>query len=156
MRGDGVSSGQGVPARCRPPGECVRVSESCLPAVRQRYKVERMNKALPLLVLCLVCGCRPSVQRWEYNTRIVFNKAETAAEKPNLNDPDWWKEYARLKADSGSFDYDKALSEAGKEGWELVSCVPEIQTMPDAESRGRHFENIRIARVTLFFKRPTQ
>jgi hypothetical protein len=152
-----------------------------------------MRTALIILATTLLCGCsKPAtptttsaeskIQRWEYKVVTVENFAgylKESAFQESLTNTDLGLKHDR-DADSGagSFLFDGAqgggkyyadLYYLGNDGWELVSAVPQLETVPDAEKfHGQdfdsasgtlkdgytHFNNVRTGKIILIFKRP--
>lgn len=101
-------------------------------------------------------GCKPAAMpgaaaekvTWQYRTLVVGNSNEVASVK----DPKWSEKSSREKElDSFLPIYGHALGDLGREGWELVGCVPEIETV---WTTGQKFPNTRTSKVTFVFKRP--
>jgi hypothetical protein len=151
-----------------------------------------MKSALCLLTLAaLLCGCNKTAApdasaspRWEYKTVTVKNFAgvmkDVAYQEMLTNAPDWQKHERSADSGSGDFhldsggqmgEYGADLRQLGSDGWELVSAVPQIETVADAESfHGQdydaassslkdgytHFSNVRTGQIILIFKRPAR
>lgn len=148
-----------------------------------------MKIVVALIAAALLCGCQKSsspseskVQRWEYKVVTIENFAHrmehSAFEEMSTNTDAGLSHSKSAKSDSGSFLFDGAkggdeyaadLYYLGNDGWELVSAIPQMETVPDAEKyHGQdfdsatsslkdgytHFNNIRTGKVTLIFKRP--
>lgn len=116
------------------------------------------------LVICL-CGCRPAQNnpaartRWEYKTVEYENYADADTVPMIQTNLDLYQEHRTM---AGGFGFESPasfpkvnLSDLGRDGWELVSAVSQVETMEDAGTRIR-FNNIRTGKVTLIFKRPIQ
>ena len=141
------------------------------------------------LILLAACGCQklaapaaPKPISWEYKTVTVENFAgyqhHEASEEMQTNVDLGLKHWRSAEASSGSFmleggsgHYSVDLRELGRQGWELVTVAPEIETIPGAEAfHGQDFNrttekledgyttfnNTRTARLTFIFKRPSQ
>lgn len=134
-------------------------------ARRVFHKVSRALLLWGLIGLIgLVCGCEKAGEagakiaraRWEYQTVEIVNK-ESGSRVPA--EGDWLPKYSKALRRPGWIDYSEAkLRDLGDEGWELVSTVPELETIPNAnidpeETSGARFNNIRVRAVTLIFKR---
>jgi hypothetical protein len=143
---------------------CVKKANSC-----QLVKTKTGLMGLVWLVFAVGgCGRGAVSSRWEYRAITLFNSDYTAAQKIDPKSETWVQDLQHAKASSGRFEFDEAeLNDLGKDGWELVSCIPEVETIPDAKTfagadlsaslklveRNRDFTNIRVCRVTLLFKR---
>jgi hypothetical protein len=129
-----------------------------------------MKKILCLVTsTALLCGCGQKPSHWDYKVVTVENHAHKAAIDamigPSTNALDQWR---AAKRDDGDF-YDLDIDELGHKGWELVSALPQTETVPDADfddtpvynpttqqmdpNRVR-FSNIRTGKIVLIFKRP--
>ena len=123
-----------------------------------------------VLLMFAVGGCGPGAvsARWEYRTMTLFNTDYTAAQKIDPNSKTLVQDLRDAKSSSGRFDINESkLNELGSDGWELVACIPEVETIPDAKTyattdftasgksteRYRDFTNIRVCKATLLFKR---
>jgi len=138
-----------------------------------------------LITTALLCGCKPSASvplsanKWEYKVVTVKNFEYYMQEEAYKNGTDLDK-IRNAKSGAGDFqlvvtgpswkgsDYGVDLNALGQEGWELVSAVPQAETVPDAEtgerwdpnkasfSSYRSFNNVRTGKVILIFKRPVK
>src|SRR5580698_9433543 len=146
------------------------------------------NLFCTLVTVALLSGCKKPAsstateQRWEYKVVEVKNFAgymKTAAYQEMTTNAPNWEDHERA-ADSGAGDfhldsnsqmgeYGADMYQLGADGWELVSAVPQIETIPDAKSfhgqdfdasTGKlvdgytHFTNTRTGKIILIFKRP--
>ena len=142
---------------------------------------------VPLVCFCgilLAAGCGKPPEKmappvWEYKVVVVENFAhemeKNAEHEMSTNTSSGLDNLRYYKSDPGSFDFEASLysSESlismGGAGWELVSAVPQIETIPDAEYLAGHtyipststlnpdylpFANTRTGKVILLFKRP--
>ena len=146
------------------------------------------NIFLFLAICSIFAGCKktpppePVVARWEYKTVTVENFAgymsENASEETKTNLNTGLEHQEQANAGMGSFDlefsdsrYGCELYKLGQQGWEMVSAIPLIQTVPFAEAisgetynpdtkslefEKSKFNNIRTGAVVLVFKRPQQ
>ena len=100
------------------------------------------NLHVLLLLACLVWGCGSSKPKWEYKTLVVSSKAEAA---PSDTEP----RTIALK--------DEQLNSLGEEGWELVGCWAETESVfPNFGREDYHTgikNNTRTSKVALVFKR---
>jgi hypothetical protein len=136
-----------------------------------------------IITAALLCGCRKpaqratSIQYWEYKVVTVKNDIGEIEEYEATNKiPS--SAIIDCDSDSGEFhlneggsdDYRVDMDELGREGWELVSAVPQIETVPGAEKEVGtvfnvgtdkldpnmvKFTNIRTGKIILIFKRQT-
>ncbi len=116
-----------------------------------------MKLIFSIFAAALLCGCQP---KWEYKTVTIDNLAADAAFLL-LNDKaksatEAMKGYDSANASPGTFNLETptvlgitntpdSLNHLGREGWELVSAVPQIETLKS---------NIRTGKIILIFKRP--
>lgn len=152
-----------------------------------------MKRIFCIFAAALLCGCTkvPSTpvasksetpMRWEYKVVEVDNfegemKADAHREMLT-NAPDWLQHSRAADSASGNFvlngsaamgKYGAPLYDLGYDGWELVSAIPQTETIPDAEKfhgqdfiAGKlqdgytHFSNIRTGKIILIFKRPAK
>ncbi|HEY1718543.1 MAG TPA: hypothetical protein VGH42_09670 [Verrucomicrobiae bacterium] len=151
-----------------------------------------MKDAIAILFAALVlCGCNkpaapalePKQVRWEYKMITIENNAHGEATRASQKNPMDIEMYDGALSDSGSFDLDEldaatkehpelfSVDRAGKDGWELVSAIPQIETIAGAKfisgtdydpASGKvtpHkeiFSNTRTGKIVLIFKRPLQ
>jgi len=138
------------------------------------------------IILCLIaitalltgCGQNPAPQtkiaHWEYKIVMVENFEHAmrhfASAELRTNIDLGLQHLQQSDAAAGNFVLDTGNAEMnennsgvdtyklGNEGWELVSAVPQIETIPDAKfSVGRDYKpfvNIRTGKIILIFKRP--
>ena len=130
------------------------------------------------LAALLAAGCSQSQKeshpRWEYRTMEVDCFQHWMSRNSftnNVGQPDL-KESEMAKQDMGTFelplDVKAELSDMGHDGWEMVSAVPEIETVPNVEYPGGRVynpdtqkleettikaANIRTGKILLIFKR---
>lgn len=102
-----------------------------------------MRNTLPLLLAVLLAvGCGTSKPKWEYKTLVISSKGDAAPSERE----------ARTMALK-----DDQLNTLGDDGWELVGCWPETETMfPNFGSDEYHTgikSNTRTSKVALVFKR---
>ena len=141
-----------------------------------------------LFTAVLLCGCQKpetpkpatnKIQRWEYKVVSVECYAHHMAHMAMLQlgtNSDWaFQQMSSAESLSGFFDivsfpsvhdyssdlperYSPDLPKLGSDGWELVSAVPLLETMPRAEyGRGdqtKVYSNMRTGEIILIFKRP--
>ncbi len=117
-------------------------------------------------ILCLVAavallaGCSKPASairvKWEYQTVEVENYEHKAGQTASTNAPINWQDVQVFDALPGGFFFDdQNLNKLGSDGWELVSSIPQIETMSDAALSASHeFNNIRTGKIILIFKRP--
>ncbi|HEX5398842.1 MAG TPA: hypothetical protein VFY06_07325 [Verrucomicrobiae bacterium] len=114
------------------------------------------------LAALIFCGCKPKVQQWEYEILEVDNFAhfeQQQAETEMLTNIDQAVSNINdAKQSAGEFHLDNAaqqdhyntwLTKSGLQGWELVSAIPQTETM-----NGKDFKNVRTGKIILIFKRP--
>jgi len=137
-----------------------------------------------VIAASLLAGCsRRATQPpsgWEYKVVSVENSdhgiVNSASAMMQTNVVAALKAVRLAKADAGSFhlesgpngEYSDYINVLGAQGWELVSAVPQIETIPDAEqevgtafnpdtktlaSSFFRFSNVRTGRIILIFKR---
>jgi hypothetical protein len=132
----------------------------------------KINSAL--ILAALLCGCSkqsdPSlaIKKWEYKVATVENTEhyykKQHQEEATTNSVDGHLHMRWDDADPGDVSLDFAygknygtdLNDYGSDGWELVSTIPMLETIPDAGyTEYDKFTNIRVGKVILIFKRPS-
>jgi hypothetical protein len=73
------------------------------------------------------------------------------------------KDVHQAESGAGGFDfagklefYGADLQQLGADGWELVSAVPQIETIPGAQATDLRFSNMRTGKIILIFKKPAE
>jgi hypothetical protein len=145
-----------------------------------------MNKQLVSIIIAVIfltgCSKPPQTftpQHWEYKVVTVENiehsMKEDAYTVMQTNSDLGLKQVRTADADYGDFyldlgdatgKYSVNIQALGKDGWELVSAVPQIEAVPNAEADGDEYDaetktfstikftNIRTGKIILIFKRP--
>lgn len=134
------------------------------------------------LILLPGCSKPPAPVKWEYEVITVENTEhwywQMSYHEMETNSAGALEHMRANKADAGGFsldfatkDYGADIRAEGRDGWELVSAVPQLETVPDAEydagdtynadtgkftPRRLPFANVRTGKVILIFKRPSQ
>jgi len=136
-----------------------------------------------LITAALLCGCQKpaapkpatnKIQCWEYKVVTVANYAryvrhialsqmltnEAAREQLLWAErvPGWF-DFDAIYATNMTYEkYIVDFDRLGSDGWELVSAVTLLETIPDAqygtENHPKEFDNTRTGEIILFFKRP--
>ena len=152
--------------------------------VAKCLRIEFMRKMIWMLAVLstALTGCEPkdtaphkiifTTQKWDYKSiEIDCYQHEMAKEAfPTNNAVTDIKLYQYAQSSPGDFRYtDRAIADLGAQGWELVSAVPELETIPDADYVGagdlnpntgklepNTFKavNIRTGKILLIFKKP--
>lgn len=137
-----------------------------------------------LFAAMLLCGCQKTaappaatkIQKWEYKVVQVENYAHYTEKMAVLNVMKTNSDLATIEIqyaekDCGSFDFDSTylnekygdqyavdFDKLGADGWELISAVPKLETLPNveygSEVNPHTFNNTRTATIILLFKRP--
>jgi hypothetical protein len=106
------------------------------------------------LALCSF-GCSQQQPRWEYRVATVENFSHDYEDDLKKKSVPMEDVIDISRMGPGSFvAIESQLDPAGKAGWELVSVVPQIETLHSSRTPDK--QNIRTARLILFFKRPVQ
>jgi hypothetical protein len=138
-----------------------------------------MKKLLCFLAAtALLCGCgKPAAPppapaiHWEYKTVEVENSQHgyLLRSKTKVASDEWIEAFRSEKSDPGDFwRLENELDKIGSDGWEIVACMPELESLPQAEffdgqdyhetephftPRYKPFVNIRTGKILLIFKR---
>lgn len=104
----------------------------------------------------IVCGCGPQSPsapvrvKWDYKTFVIENANPDL--HVSVSDAGWMEKSEHEKIATAYLPiFDHELTEIGSEGWEMVSCVPQIETV---WAVGQKLPNTRTAKLTFIFKRP--
>jgi hypothetical protein len=140
--------------------------------IGQKPSVRNVRQPMktPLIILslgALLCGCQPNQpapKNWEYRTEIIesdpahvaTNNAAVYSQLPNADISQAYgtEKFGRFAVSAS--DYAKL----GRDGWELVSVVPQTETvwpmLKDYSGSSSKYPNTRTSRLILFFKRPAR